>query len=471
MYVEPRPRRSGRPPGWAAPATARRRRRPTAYVRRKSSGSIELPMTDADLLGRRPDVGEDRPAGRRCRVPSGSVRQVDVDAAGEGERHDERRRREVARPGQRMDPALEVAVARQDRGHDEVVGLDRRGDRRRRADPSCRCTSCSRSRPGRSRALERLHEPGGLEIAGDRLRAGRERGLDGRWDPSPRATAFRASRPAPTMTVGFDVFVHEVIAAIATDPVRIVAAPSTSSAIAGRPPSTATRPRRRVGRPVGSPRHAGTNAGGSSPGTTRPTRPPRAVAGTRTSPPGRRGPRAPGRSSGSCPQAASGTRSCGRRGPATDGSTVARSSSSSSSKSGPAPAPATGPAPRIPLDQVDRSAERPGQAEVGERLVVDREERRRRPELGAHVADRRPVGEGQAGEAVAGELDERADDTVGRAASRSRRGRGRSRSSRWAARRGAGRRRSAASAGRAAGRAARPRPRSHRRRSRGRPGR
>ena len=36
----------------------------------------------------------------------------------------------------------------------------------------------------------------------------------------PRATAFRASRPAPTITVGLDVFVQEVIAAIATDPVR-----------------------------------------------------------------------------------------------------------------------------------------------------------------------------------------------------------------------------------------------------------
>ena len=43
-------------------------------------------------------------------------------------------------------------------------------------------------------------------------------------DRSPRATAFRASSPAPTITVGLEVLVHEVIAAIATDPVRIVAA-------------------------------------------------------------------------------------------------------------------------------------------------------------------------------------------------------------------------------------------------------
>ena len=35
---------------------------------------------------------------------------------------------------------------------------------------------------------------------------------------SPRATALRASSPAPTITVGFEVLVHEVIAAMATDP-------------------------------------------------------------------------------------------------------------------------------------------------------------------------------------------------------------------------------------------------------------
>ena len=35
---------------------------------------------------------------------------------------------------------------------------------------------------------------------------------------SPRSTAFRASRPAPTITDGFDVFVQLVIAAITTSP-------------------------------------------------------------------------------------------------------------------------------------------------------------------------------------------------------------------------------------------------------------
>src|SRR3954447_1188458 len=35
---------------------------------------------------------------------------------------------------------------------------------------------------------------------------------------SPRSTALRASRPAPTMTNGLDVLVHEVIAATTTAP-------------------------------------------------------------------------------------------------------------------------------------------------------------------------------------------------------------------------------------------------------------
>ena len=35
---------------------------------------------------------------------------------------------------------------------------------------------------------------------------------------SPRSTAFRASRPAPTSTYGFEVLVHDVMAAMTTLP-------------------------------------------------------------------------------------------------------------------------------------------------------------------------------------------------------------------------------------------------------------
>ncbi|GIW20358.1 MAG: hypothetical protein KatS3mg065_0654 [Chloroflexota bacterium] len=65
---------------------------------------------------------------------------------------------------------------------------------------------------------------------------------------------------------------------------------------------------------------------------------------------------------------------------------------------------------RIPLDEGDPFLGAAGEAEVGEGLGVDGEEGRRRAELGAHVADRRPVGEGEAGETVAGEFDPGSDD-------------------------------------------------------------
>ena len=45
---------------------------------------------------------------------------------------------------------------------------------------------------------------------------------------SPRATAFRASRPAATMTVGLLVFVQDVMAAMITDPVRILTRSASS---------------------------------------------------------------------------------------------------------------------------------------------------------------------------------------------------------------------------------------------------
>ena len=68
--------------------------------------------------------------------------------------------------------------------------------------------------------------------------------------------------------------------------------------------------------------------------------------------------------------------------------------------------------PGVALDEPDVRRGPPGEPQVGQRLVVDGEEGRGRPELGAHVADRRPVGERQAREPVAGELDERPDDPV-----------------------------------------------------------
>ncbi len=68
---------------------------------------------------------------------------------------------------------------------------------------------------------------------------------------------------------------------------------------------------------------------------------------------------------------------------------------------------------RIALDQFDPLGRSSGETQVGDRLVVDREECRGGPELGAHVADRGSIGQGEAGQPIAGEFHERADDAVG----------------------------------------------------------
>ena len=65
---------------------------------------------------------------------------------------------------------------------------------------------------------------------------------------------------------------------------------------------------------------------------------------------------------------------------------------------------------RVALHEVHPLGRTAGEAQVRQRLVVDREQRARRAELGAHVRDRGAVGEREAGEAVTGELDERAHD-------------------------------------------------------------
>ena len=97
------------------------------------------------------------------------------------------------------------------------------------------------------------------------------------------------------------------------------------------------------------------------------------------------------------------TRSCGRRGPARLGSTVARSSSISSVNSGSGDVVGSeqplllG----VALDQVDLGFVAARQAQVAQRLVVDREQRRRRAVLGAHVRDRGAVGQPELAQALA----------------------------------------------------------------------
>jgi hypothetical protein len=57
-----------------------------------------------------------------------------------------------------------------------------------------------------------------LQIVGHHLRTRRQAGLHPRLRVRPFSTARFATRPAPIMTLGFDVLVQLVIAAMTTDP-------------------------------------------------------------------------------------------------------------------------------------------------------------------------------------------------------------------------------------------------------------
>src|SRR5262249_20168006 len=67
--------------------------------------------------------------------------------------------------------------------------------------------SSAGNRPASCRYSVTTREPGASDVLTHGLDAVR-----------PRATAFLANRPAPSMTAGFDVLVHEVMAAITTAP-------------------------------------------------------------------------------------------------------------------------------------------------------------------------------------------------------------------------------------------------------------
>ena len=66
--------------------------------------------------------------------------------------------------------------------------------------------------------LEIRRQPCSREIVGDNFRSRREAGFYPGFTASPRSTAFFASRPAPSISDGFEVFVQLVIAAMTTAP-------------------------------------------------------------------------------------------------------------------------------------------------------------------------------------------------------------------------------------------------------------
>ena len=93
-------------------------------------------------------------------------------------------------------------------------------------------------------------QPRPVVVVGDHPGAGRQRGLHPRLRDSPRSTAFLASSPAPIITEGLDVLVHEVMAAMTTCPWSIAPARRRGSPAPGPDGHARGRPcpARRAGR-------------------------------------------------------------------------------------------------------------------------------------------------------------------------------------------------------------------------------
>ena len=138
----------------------------------------------ADLLRRRPDVGEiDRLA--LLVVAERLAGQVDLHRAGERIGDDQRRRGEVVGAHVGIDAALEIAVARQHRRGDQIVLGDRRRNLRRQRAGIADAGGAAVADEVEAELVERLLQAGGFEIVGDDLAAGRERGLHPRLDREP----------------------------------------------------------------------------------------------------------------------------------------------------------------------------------------------------------------------------------------------------------------------------------------------
>ena len=169
-----------------------------------------------DLLHRRPYVAQiDVAAVDRCER---LAREIDVDSAGNGERHDERRAHEEVRLHALVDARFEVAVPRQHACGDEVVRRERvfelAIERARIAD----ARRAAESDDVEAEPVEERLQAGLREVLAHDTRAGASEVFTHGLTLSPCSTAFFASRPAASITAGFDVLVHDVIAAITTSP-------------------------------------------------------------------------------------------------------------------------------------------------------------------------------------------------------------------------------------------------------------
>ena len=136
-------------------------------------------MTSSISVGGRPDVTEEDVVAVLV-LAERVLEQVDVHRPGQRVGDDQRRRREVVHLHVGVDPALEVAVARQHRGDREVGLVDRGrdlGDERAGVADAGRAAVADEVE---AELVEVRRQAGPLVVVGDDLRAGRQRRLDPR---------------------------------------------------------------------------------------------------------------------------------------------------------------------------------------------------------------------------------------------------------------------------------------------------
>ena len=239
-------------------------------------------------------------------VPSASLGDVHLHGAREGVRDDQRRGGQVVHLDVGVDPALEVAVAGEHRGDGEVVVVDGLGDLLRQRAGVADAGGAAVADEVEADLVEVRGEPRLVEVVGDDLGARGEGGLD----PRLAGQALLDRLLGDERGGDHDVRVRGVGAGgDRGDRDRAVVD------LVGRAVGGGDRDR------------AGRHAVGGRPGRRRPGRTP--------CPPRRRRRRSCGRRCANCSAAFARTmRSCGRFGPAMDGTTVERSSSSFSEKSG-----------------------------------------------------------------------------------------------------------------------------------------
>ena len=135
----------------------------------------------ADLAARRPDVLEEDLLALLVEAER-LLEQIRIHRAGERIGDDQRRRGEIVRPHVGVDPALEIAIAGQHRGGDQVLVVDGLGNLRRQRAGIADAGGAAEADQVEAELVEILLQAGLVEIFGDHLRARRQRGLHPRLD-------------------------------------------------------------------------------------------------------------------------------------------------------------------------------------------------------------------------------------------------------------------------------------------------